>query len=92
MLSRKPRRGEHEAHNHEAGRIAELVRQLDRAETNEDIGKLRTEVQAVLAAMREAIMHRIDQVDAELDKRVTDLERAFDRAEERRRARRSPEH
>lgn len=67
--------------------LAEMTRRLARAETTSDIEKMRSDMQAVIGAMREAILTKIDQAHGELAKRVADLERAVDRLDARLRLR-----
>lgn len=72
----------------EHSRLTELMRQLDRAQTTSDIDKMRGSMEQVLGAMREAILTKIDQSNAELTRRVGEVEKAVVKIEARFRSRR----
>jgi hypothetical protein len=62
-------------------KIADLMQKLARAETETDIGRMREDMQRVLGAMRDAIMNKLDQVEGDLSKRISAVERSVDRLE-----------
>ena len=67
----------------EEDKVADLMRKLDRAETASDINKMREDMQRVLGAMREAILNKLEQVELDLSKRISAVERSVDRLENR---------
>lgn len=78
MGGRKPEKPEaQDEHN----KLTEALRLLDRAQTTSDIEKMRGDMVQVLGAMREAILTKIDQSNAELYRRVADVERGMARIE-----------